>query len=79
MRNPSRHRGEVERPTSVMPRLKRVLFRITPGSRGATVIDQALVTWVRGSDSVLRLDGVSAARLSLDENHHTGNARACPC
>ena len=43
------------------------------------MIDQALVTWVRGSDSVLRLDGVSAARLSLDENHHTGNARACRC
>ena len=26
----------------------------------AMMIDQALVTWVRGSDSVLRLDGVSA-------------------
>jgi len=60
MLNPSLHHGHVESPTSVMPRRTRAPFRITPGSRGATVIDQALVTWVRGSESALRLDGVRA-------------------
>ena len=43
-----------------MSRMTRVPFRITPRSRGATVINQALITWVRGSESALGLDGMEA-------------------
>jgi len=57
MLNLSLHHGHVASQQSVMPRMIRAPFRITPGSRGATVTDQALATWVRGSESALRLDG----------------------
>ena len=61
MLNPSLHHGHVESPTSVMPRMIRALLRINPGLRGgASVTDQALVTWVRGSESALHLDGKRA-------------------
>ena len=50
--------GHVESPATVVPGMTLALFVILPGMSRAVVIEDALVTWVRGEECGLRLDGL---------------------
>ncbi len=54
----SMHHCHVESQAEVAPGMMLALFVILPGAGRAIVIDQALVTWVRGAEFGLRFDAV---------------------
>lgn len=49
--------AHVESLAAVLPGMTLALFVILPGALRAVVIENALVTWVRGGECGLRLDG----------------------
>lgn len=50
--------GHLESAAAVVPGMTLALFIVLPGISHAVVIEEALVTWVRGGECGLRFDGV---------------------
>lgn len=50
--------GHLESAAAVVPGMTLALFIVLPGISHAVVIEEALVTWVRGAECALRFDGV---------------------
>ena len=51
--------GHVESAAVVVPGMTLAIFAMLPGTSRAVVIEDALVTWVRGGECGLRLDGLT--------------------
>lgn len=75
--------GHVESAAAVVPGMTLALFVILPGASRAMVIEDAFVTWVRGGECGLRLDGLrpedaESLEIYLRKSAHTRLVRTSP-